>query len=107
MEQTRHFHTIAGDRDYPPDYNEAFDTFEQAYDSLIDYVAVSCSHNGSNPVDEHGICTDTVEISPETRFLEFTGNTHGVEYIEITDDCNKSCSLYVDLSDCLEEEETQ
>lgn len=97
-----HYHTIAGDRGYLPDYNEAYETFKQAHNDLIDYVARvedDCevtSHFGSNG------CTDTVEISPDTRYLDFTGGTwarlyHGVEYIELSDDCNKS--------DCLEGKE--
>ena len=95
-----HYHTIAGDRGYLPDYNEAFETFKQAHNDLIDYVA-RVEDDCEIPEHSNG-CTDnfvrfmTAEISIETRILDFFGNTHGVEYIELTDDCNES--------DCLEEE---
>ena len=88
-----HFHTIAGDHGYSPDYNEAYETFKQAHNDLVDYVSRaedSCEipeHFGSNG------CTDTIEISIETRYLIFDGNTHGVEYIELSDDCNESDCL--------------
>jgi len=94
-----HYHTIAGQRGYLADYVEAFETFKEAHNDLIDYVSRvedSCDipeHFGSNG------CTDTVEISPDTRFLDFVGNTHGVQYIEVSDDCNES--------DCLEREAIQ
>jgi hypothetical protein len=95
-----HYHTIAGQRGYLADYNEAFETFKQAHNDLVDYVSRvedDCDipeHWGSNG------CTDTIEISTvqNTKVLQvyFVGNTHGVEYIELTDDCNES--------DCLEGE---
>ena len=92
-----HYHTIAGDRGYLPDYNEAFETFKKAHNDLVDYVA-RVEDDCEIPEHSNG-CTDTIEISPETRYLESTGNTHGVQYIELTDDCNES--------DCLEREAIQ
>jgi hypothetical protein len=96
-----HYHTIAGDRGYLPDYNEAYETFKEAHNDLVDYVSRvedDCEipeHFGS-----HG-CTGTIDSFLIGRLgarltLEFTGNTHGVEYIEVSDDCNES--------DCLEGE---
>jgi hypothetical protein len=93
-----HYHTIAGDRGYLPDYNEAYETFKQAHNDLIDYVS---RVEDDCEIPEHCFngCTDTVEVSIETRYLIFDGNTHGVEYIEVSDDCNES--------DCLEREAIQ
>jgi len=92
-----HYHTIAGDRGYMPDYNEAYETFKEAHDDLVDYVSRvedDCEipeHFGSNG------CTDTiygVAVGDKVVYADFVGNTHGVQYIELTNDCNES--------DCLE-----
>jgi len=80
-----HYHTIAGNRGYLPDYNEAYETFQDALNDLIDYVS---RVEDDCEIPEHSTgCTDTIEISPDTRFLDFVGNTHGVEYVEVSD-CN-------------------